>query len=109
MLPQSMDPRNLNVYLRMLADTLHNLIGCSLLEVDGLTIPLHYRVLRRFQGWRKSKHGLVKQNGFLHIGSRQHRADSFRYRCAFHYGDLTSLIVSLCADMMAQRGSQFEP
>src|SRR5208337_11444 len=80
--PQSIDARNLHVYLGMAAHTIHDLLGCGPLKVDGLAVPFHYRILRRLHGCCESKHALVKRNRFLHIGRRQHGTDSFRYRSA---------------------------
>src|SRR5208337_3397654 len=97
MLPQSIDARNFHVYLGMPAHTVHDLLGCSPLKVDGLAIPLHYGILRRLHGWYKSKHALIKQNGFLHIGTRQQGRDSFRYRRACDDGTSKRLIPSSVA------------
>jgi hypothetical protein len=80
-----MNAGNLDIYLGMFADTLHNFGGRGLLEVDGLAVPLKDGIFRRLHRWRKSKHALVEQNGLLHIGGRQHGADSFRDERARHH------------------------
>src|SRR6266851_3044876 len=72
---------NFNVYLSVPTDVLHDILRRSLLKMNGLAVPLHYRVISRFEGRRKPEHALVKQNTFLHVGSCQHGANSFRYSC----------------------------
>src|SRR5580765_598903 len=85
MLPQRMDPHHLDVDLGMPPNTLHDLFRCSLHEVDGLAVAFHDRVLRRFQGGNESEHILIKRDGFLHVGDRQHGADSLRCSLKTHF------------------------
>jgi hypothetical protein len=87
------------------ADTLHNLLGYGLLKMDGLAILFPNRVLRRFHGWFESKYVLVKQDGFLHVGSQQHGADSLRNRCSCHRGTSESRAVS---SVETQQQNQWE-
>ena len=98
-----MNPRNFDVYLGMSTDTLHNLLGRRFLEVYGLAISLHDRIPWRFHGCGKTKHVLVKRNGFFHIGGRQHGADSFCYRCACHREASNRLILSAVETRPAHR------
>src|SRR5713101_4279946 len=84
MLPQGMNAGDLDVYLGMSSHTLHDLFGCGLHEVNGLAIACHDRILWRFHGWGKPKHVLVKRNGFVHVGHRQHRAYPLRYSWSTH-------------------------
>lgn len=101
MLPQSMNARNFSVYLCVFAHALHDLLACGLLEVDGLTVALHDRVLGRLQGWRKSKHALLKQNTFLHVSGGEHGTNTFCYRVVGHKEPGKSGF--FCREMMAYK------
>src|SRR5260370_3227733 len=65
-------------------DTRHDLLGCSFHKVDGLAVAFHDRILLRVPSRGESEHALVKHDGFLHVGDRQHGAYFFRYCRSFH-------------------------
>ena len=80
MFPENTNARNLNIYFSVPSNTLHDIRGCSLHEVNGLAIAFHNRILERLHGWRESKHVLVKRNSLVHVLDRQHRTYPLR-RC----------------------------
>src|SRR5260370_31570907 len=65
-------------------DTRHDLLGCSFHKVDGLAVAFHDRILLRVPSRGESQHTLVKHDGFLHVGDRQHGAYFFRYCRSVH-------------------------
>src|SRR5258707_11943 len=50
-------------------------------EVNGMAVAFHDRIVQRLHGGRESKHVLIKRNGLVHVGDRQHR--TYPLRCGY--------------------------